>query len=190
MMPDQEKELKLLITQKQAEELLHQLPINKCYLQTNTYYDLKEKNLRQKGIALRIRKREDGQCIITIKKPLDATTKYEYERFVQSETLKDLNKEEKDWILSHLEDISLEALEPLVQFETKRCICELDQAEVCIDHTKFKNHDDYEIEYEYRQDHDGITQFNKILKPLGLDWKKNGLTKLARALEDKKGSLD
>lgn len=191
-MQDQEKELKLLITQNQAEKLLQQLPIDQCRLQTNTYYDTKERALRQKANALRIRKLEDGQCILTIKKPLNATTKYEYERPVQSDTLQGLNEEEKEWVQEHLEEVSLKELEPFVQFKTKRCICELPDAEVSIDHTKFENHDDYEIEYEYRkghENHDGITQFNQILKPLGLHWEKNGLTKLARAIEDKKGSL-
>lgn len=86
---------------------------------------------------------------------------------------------------THLQGVAtLEELQPLVQFETTRSICNQPEAEISIDHTIFAHSDDYEIEYEYRQEHDGIRRFNEILKPLGLSWEKNGTTKLARALAD------
>ncbi len=184
-MHDQEQELKLLIQKDQAQDLLNRLPIQETRHQVNTYYDTPNKALRQKLNAFRLRELPHGEVILTIKKPINATTKYEYERVVQSNTLEELNEEEKAWANAHLEGIAtVEDLQPLVRFETTRSICNQPEAEISIDHTVFANHDDYEIEYEYRQDHDGIQRFNEILKPLHLHWEKNGLTKLSRALED------
>lgn len=184
-MHDQEQELKLLIPKDQAEALLNTLPIQETRRQVNTYYDTPNKDLRQKLNSLRLRELPSGEVILTIKKPLNATTKYEYERLVQSKTLEELNEEEKAWVNDHLEGTTtIENLYPLVRFETIRSILKQPEAEISIDHTIFSHHDDYEIEYEYRQDHDGIQRFNEILKPYGLRWEKNGATKLARALED------
>ena len=44
--------------------------------------------------------------------------------------------------------------------------------------------EDYEIEYEYTSDHDGIHFFNSILEKYGLKWTKNCPSKIARALND------
>lgn len=184
-MQDQEQELKLLIQKDQAQALLKSLPIQETRHQVNTYYDTPNKALRQKLNAFRLRELSNGDIILTIKKPLNATTKYEYERAVQSKTLEGLNEEDRAWANAHLEGVAtIEELQPLVRFETTRSICNQPEAEISIDHTVFANHDDYEIEYEYRQEHDGIQRFNEILKPLNLHWEKNGATKLARALED------
>ena len=49
---------------------------------------------------------------------------------------------------------------------------------------QYKNHTDYEIEYEYTSDHDGIHFFNSILEKYGLKWVKNCPSKIARALND------
>lgn len=101
-MQDQEQELKLLITPEQANTLLATLPLQETRTQINTYYDTKDKALRQKLYALRLRQLPNGQTILTIKKPLNATTKYEYEREVQGKTLNDLNNDEKEWVTKFL----------------------------------------------------------------------------------------
>ena len=42
----------------------------------------------------------------------------------------------------------------------------------------------YEIEYEYTSDNDGIHFFNSILEKYGLKWIKNCPSKIARAMND------
>lgn len=187
-MHDQERELKVILNKEQAEKLIHQIQFEKPRTQINTYYDSPRGTFKEKGIALRIRHivRDNGddEWILTIKKPLDAITKYEYEKPTTAQSLEELAEEDIAWIKSHIpfpDDI-----EKLVSFKTERRILELNNAEVSLDHTFFANHDDYEIEYEYRSDHDGIKAFNELLKPLNVQFEKNCLSKLARAVLDKK----
>lgn len=63
-------------------------------------------------------------------------------------------------------------LHPFVTFETIRRITQLENAELSLDETHFPKHTDYEIEYEYRKDHDGISVFNQILERAGLQYEK------------------
>lgn len=189
-MNDKEQELKILLTKEQADTLLRQHHFLPARIQTNTYYDTKEQTLRKAGMALRIRTilpdpsdpQAEAVYILTIKKPLNRTTKYEYEQEIHTNRLKDLTLEQKAWIQDHL-DLS-EPLEPVATFQTERAICNLPDAEYSIDHTTFAGHDDYEAEYEYRTDHDGISAFNSLLKPAGLAWEENGPSKIARAMMD------
>lgn len=187
-MNDQERELKVLISKEQADTLLRQNRFMPARRQINTYYDTADRTLRRQGIAARIRtikgQTEDDpdQYILTVKKPLDSITKYEFERPVHTNVLSDLNEEEADWIHQKIEES--EPLQPVATFMTDRSICTLPDAEYSIDHTRFRNHDDYEAEYEYRTDHDGISAFNKILEPAGIQWKENGPSKIARAMLD------
>lgn len=191
-MKDQERELKVLLSKEQADTLLKQNTFKPARIQTNTYYDTDDLDLRKEGMALRIRtiKPDPGipdskpVHILTIKKPLDSITKYEYEREIHTDSLSGLNQEEQEWIRSHLS--MNKPLRPIAHFQTERSICELPQAEYSIDHTVFDHHDDYEAEYEYRQDHDGIQAFNTILKPAGVKWTENGPSKIARAMMNSK----
>lgn len=186
-MHDQERELKVILTKEQAEKLLDQIPFEKPRTQINTYYDSPEGAFKEKGIALRIRQivrdHGDDEWILTIKKPLDAITKYEYEKPTSAHSLDKLPVEDILWIKSHIQ--IPDNIEKLVSFKTERRIVQLDHAEVSLDHTFFANHDDYEIEYEYRTDHDGVQAFNELLKPLNIHFEKNCLSKLARAILDK-----
>ena len=97
-MNDQERELKILLNEQQAKQLLNQIDFQKPRIQINTYYDNPSHFYKTKGIALRIRQivgdQENDQWILTIKKPLDAITKYEYEKSISAHTLEELSKED------------------------------------------------------------------------------------------------
>ena len=75
-------------------------------------------------------------------------------------------------------------LHPTASFTTLRNVYAFENGELCLDKTYYKNHTDYEIEYEYTSDHDGIHFFNSILEKYGLKWVKNCPSKIARALND------
>ena len=75
-------------------------------------------------------------------------------------------------------------LHPTASFTTLRNVYAFENGELCLDKTYYKNHTDYEIEYEYTSDHDGIHFFNSILEKYGLKWAKNCPSKIARALND------
>ncbi len=181
-MSDQERELKVLLNRDQYLTLLHHLPIDHTRTQINTYYDDDCGTLKSRGSAVRIRQTE-GQNILTVKKPLDAITKYEYERPVHTSEFNELNENEKSWLENHI-SFSPVALHPIVSFTTIRNIINTGKAEISLDETKFAHHTDYEIEYEYRCDHDGLSEFNRLLASTGLKYTKNGPSKLARAIQD------
>lgn len=180
-MSDQERELKVLLSKEQYQTLLKSLKFDHIRTHVNTYYDDDQGSLKSRGMALRIRQTE-GKNILTIKKPLDAITKYEYEISVHTSDFSKLNPSEKEWIDNHMPFQM--SFHPIVTFTTIRHILNLPDAEVSLDETQFRNHTDYEIEYEYRHEHDGITVFNHLLQPAGIQFTKNGPSKLARAMRD------
>lgn len=174
-----ERELKMLLTKEQYEALKSHLKWDECFEQTNTYYDDDQQSLKQAGCALRIRQ-TGGKQIVTVKKPKDAITKEEYEFETKSDSMENLNEQEKEQIASH---VSLAGpVHPTARFHTLRCIHSYDKGDLCLDKTQFPETTDYELEYEYSQDHDGISFLNDLLAPFGLQYEKNGPSKLARAM--------
>ena len=185
-MNDQERELKILLNEQQAKQLLNQIDFQKPRIQINTYYDNPRNFYKSKGIALRIRQivgdQENDQWILTIKKPLDAITKYEYEKSISAHTLEELSKEDIEWIESHIPFPN--DLQVLASFKTERWICDLEEAELSLDHTYFKNSNDFEIEYEYKSSAASIQSFNSLLHSIDLKFTKNCPSKLARTMQD------
>lgn len=181
-MKDMERELKILVSKEQFNALMNIVNPQDCRKQINTYYDTIHQDLKRQGMALRIRQIENTN-ILTIKKPLDSITKYEYEREIHTPCLNDTNSEEREWINEHL-GFNSEGLQPFVATATLRCIKVTGHAEICFDQTDFAHHTDYEIEYEYTDDHDGTAEFQKLLNHIGLKYEKNCPSKLARAVLD------
>lgn len=187
-MNNQERELKVLLTEEQAKQLLNRIDFQKPRTQINTYYDNPDQFYKSQGIALRIRQivgeQGNDQWILTIKKPLDSITKYEYEKETTAHTLEQLSKEDITWIQSFIP--MPDDLQNLVSFKTVRWIYALNDAEISLDHTYFQYSDDYEIEYEYKSDSASIEAFNLLLKPFNIEFQKNCHSKLARAIKDQK----
>lgn len=181
-MKDTERELKILLTKEQYEKLRDLLPEAVCREQTNTYYDTADGLLKFHGFALRIRD-VNGKHIMTVKKPMDSITKYEFEQVVSAGRFDDLPASEQQWGFEKLGLGQIE-LKPFISLTTLRCMKKTDQAEICLDRTTFAHHTDYELEYEYTKDHDGISVFNELLSKVGLHYEKNCPSKLARAVID------
>ena len=66
---------------------------------------------------------------------------------------------------------------------TKRAVVETENAELCFDISTYGSHTDYEIEYEYKQPHDGLSVFQKLLSHVQLVYEKNCTSKIQRALQ-------
>lgn len=184
MLNNQERELKVLLTREQYEKLLNSYDFNSPVLQKNTYYDSANEELKNKKIGLRIRM-IGNQNILTVKKPKDSITKYEYEFPISDESIsiENLHPSERD----HLESIIHvdQPVYPTVVFETVRYNLQTQDATISLDQTDFDGHRDYELEYEYLEDHDGISKLYEFLKPIGIQYEKNGPSKLARAFQYK-----
>lgn len=189
MFNNQERELKVILNKEQYDQLLNSYDFDEPILQKNTYFDSFDQQLKKAQCAVRIRN-IGSENILTVKKPKDAITKYEYEFPISPEsyTIEDLHPSEKD----HLESIIHlnEKLYPTVVFETIRRNLKTRDAVISLDKTVFANHTDYELEYEYSDDHDGISRLNEFLKPIHITYQKNGPSKLARAIADQEKSAE
>ncbi len=174
-----EKELKLLVTKEQFNKIINSYEFSKPWKQTNTYYDTEDNDIKIKGGAMRIRKIGDKK-IFTLKIRIDFITLHEYEKEINCETIEEIQDEE---ILSWISKLNLtKPVHKTISFDTYRQVFENDKAELCADQTIFNgSHTDYEIEYEYKVEHNGIQEFNKILNNFGLSYEKNCPSKIARA---------
>lgn len=176
-----ERELKLLINEKVYNELLHSYDFHNPITQTNTYFDTENQDVKKQRGAVRIRTIQDKK-IFTLKIRKDEYTHYEFEKEISTENINEIEDPE---ILNWFNQYQIpKNLHPTASFTTLRNVYAFENGELCLDKTYYKNHTDYEIEYEYTSDHDGIQFFNSILEKYGLKWVKNCPSKIARALDD------
>ena len=160
-----ERELKLLINKQVYDNIMNSYDFHKSIIQTNTYFDTANQDVKKQHGAVRIRTIENKK-IFTLKIKKDEYTHYEFEKEISTENINEIEDPE------------------ILNFTTLRNVYEFENGELCLDKTTFKNHIDYEIEYEYTSDHDGIQFFNSILDQYGLKWQKNCPSKIARAMND------
>lgn len=174
-----ERELKVLVSKEKFEEITKSYDFSNPWKQTNTYFDTADKDIKSLGGAMRIRTIGDKKYF-TLKIRIDPITLHEYEKEIQCDSIKDIQDEEILGWISKL-NINKEFI-PTTTFDTYRRIVEMDNAELCADMTVFDgSYTDYEIEYEYKTDHDGVKEFNHILNKYDLAYEKNCPSKVARA---------
>lgn len=176
-----ERELKCLLDEEHYNAILNSYDFPITIHQTNTYYDTENSYMKSIQGALRIRKINE-RCIFTLKIRTDEITLIELEKDVEDDNIQHAfeDAEIKEW----LEKYSIPTqVKKITEFSTVRKLITLENAELCLDHTTYAGGSDYEIEYEYLKDHDGISCFNSILNPFGIQYKKNCSSKLARALK-------
>lgn len=172
-----EIEYKILVNESQFYELLKDYPNLKFIKQTNYYYDNINNDLRNNKIAMRIR--DKGELIYTLKNPCEHGVE-EYECIVNSNDPKIFDEEPIKSVLNKFNIngpfICLGAL------VTYRAMYICDDYELCFDINEYNNYKDYEIEYEYKREHDGLTNFNQILSKVNLTYKRNCASKIKRCL--------
>lgn len=174
-----EKEFKLLVDEEVFYKLCSFYPQLQFKKQVNTYYDTIDHQIQKRKGAMRIREVND-EYIFTLKLWKDEDL-LEFECEVDDNTLASLQKDEVQELLTAY-DIQGELYE-LTTLITHRGMIITDDAELCFDINEYNNHKDYEIEYEYKRDHDGYEVFNKILKQVSLSYTKNCSSKIKRALD-------
>ncbi len=181
MINNLEIEYKILVTKQQFDLLSSFYPDKTFIKQINTYYDTKSSELRNQHCAMRIREKENT-FLITLKTPA-SNGHHEFETFVSENSSKMFYESEISNILKqfHLQD----AIIPIGTCTTYRAVVRNELAELCFDINEYNGITDYEIEYEQLTDHDGITEFNKILSKIQLNYTQNCKSKFRRTLETK-----
>lgn len=175
-----ERELKILVSEQTYENIISSYDFTKPWEQTNTYYDTKDALVKKKKGACRIRT-IGNKHIFTLKIKTDSITHIELEKEINTNLFS--NIQDKD-VLSWLKQYEIPiTLQPITTFTTIRQTYDFPDGQLCADKTIYENHIDYELEYEYFHKHNGIEVFNRILRPLGIVYKKNCPSKIARAFQ-------
>ena len=176
-----ERELKVLVTKDIYEQIVKSYDFEKSRIQTNTYYDDENHTIKNMHGAMRIRTINNTH-IFTLKLKKDEYTHYEFEKEINTNTIHDITDEE---ILGWFKEYHIPTnVYPIATFKTNRKIYEFENGELCADITIYPNHTDYEIEYEYTKEHDGIAFFNDLLSQFHMKYEKNCPSKIARAMND------
>lgn len=177
-----EKELKVLLSEDEYNKLESEYDFPIMIDQTNIYYDTPDQFIRNLPGAMRIRKIGD-KTYFTLKIRKDPTSNYEYEKETNSD---DIHNQTDPEILGWIKDagIPMNQVVELGRSHTIRKMNKTEDAEICLDYTDFGKKHDYEIEYEFKRDHDGEKVFDEILSKVGKKFEKNCPSKIARALTD------
>lgn len=174
-----EKEYKLLVNKEQFETLLANYPNLTFTLQINYYYDNQQLEIMNQHGAMRIREKEQ-QFIFTLKKVIHDDL-FEYECVVPKNDASIFNLPEIKQVLDDFNIIG--PFCQINQLETKRAVFATPLYELCFDINTYGDIIDYEIEYEYRKNHDGLSNFQSILNKANLIYTKNSTSKIHRAYE-------
>ena len=173
-----EIEYKVLLTKEQFEKLVSQYDDVKFIRQVNTYYDTKDLQIRKNYGSMRIREKE-GQFIFTLKKHTEDGL-LEFEKLVPTNDISAFNDSE---IKQSFQDMKIdEPIVKLTSLTTDRAVIFNGFAEICLDHNYYNGKEDYEIEYEYKKDHDGKKMFQDILDIINIQYDHNCVSKSKRAL--------
>lgn len=173
-----EKELKVLLTEKQFTALCNVYENLEFKKQVNTYYDTADQAIRNMHGAMRIREK-NGKFIFTLKKH-STEGLLEFECEVPENTIKVFDSNDIQKLL-----LSYDIQGPfheLTSLTTYRAVYDNGYAEICFDKNQYNGITDYEIEYEYKKDHDGICMFQEILDIVNIKYESNCISKIQRAL--------
>lgn len=173
-----EIEYKVLLTKEQFQVLVHHFEDVIFIRQVNTYYDTKDLQIRKHHGSMRIREKE-GQFIFTLKKHTEDGL-LEFEKNVPCNDVSAFDDSEIKQLLSDM-DIH-DPIVMLTSLTTDRAVIFNGYAEICLDHNFYHGKEDYEIEYEYKKDHDGKQMFQDILNIIGIQYDHNCVSKSKRAL--------
>lgn len=172
-----EKELKILVNKQNFYKLCSFYPDLEFIKQENTYYDTIHDDIAKKFGAMRIR-HKNGVYIFTLKMFKNQHL-FEHECNV---SCNDPHVFESLEIQQLLKKYDIHGpFQRITSTITKRAMIITDNAELCFDINEYSNVIDYEIEYEYKQDHDGIKEFNKILELIQIKYEHNCDSKIKRA---------
>ncbi len=176
-----EKEYKILVTKEQFNTLYKHFNAPSFYSQTNIYYDTYDFAIRNVKGSMRIRD-INNKHIFTLKMHSPKGL-LEYEKNLPYNSIECFNDEEISSLLNkyHIQG----PFHKIGNLKTERAIHDTEYAELCFDINTYNGIVDYEIEYEYKKDHDGLTAFQNILSIANIEYTSNCISKIQRALNSK-----
>ncbi|WDH76842.1 MULTISPECIES: CYTH domain-containing protein [Exiguobacterium] len=192
MTQEVEIEFKSMLTKKEYETLLQTYKLeDQVRWQANDYFDTPSFQLKEKGAALRIREKKQGQ-VLTLKQPNDVGLLETHATITEAEA-EDLFKYgiiHDDQMKQALAPFQLSApLEHLGRLETHRAEHQMKDGLLVLDESHYLETTDYEIEFEVTNEEAGRRAFERLLAEHGLPYRP-AKNKIVRFMELKMNPLE
>ncbi len=186
-----EIEAKVLLSKGDYEKVYKSLNMDysSSYTQVNYYIDSKDSSLKKNDVALRIREKK-GDYVLTMKTPLSEGLLEKNQSLKVKEALEmiNLNKFPEGEVKEFLEilDIDTSKLVVLAKLTTLRNEIENSAEDeiISLDENTYGNKVDYELEVDKSGMALAQKKVEEILKPLGIKYELNTLSKASRALSE------
>ncbi|AWM16486.1 CYTH domain-containing protein [Bacillus inaquosorum] len=185
-----EIEFKNMLTKHEFEKLTMALQLTEKDFtdQKNHYFDTDSFALKQKHAALRIR-RKNGEYILTLKEPAEVGLLETHQRLSEVSNLAGFTVPEgpvKDQL--HKLQIDSDAIQYFGSLATNRAEKETEKGLIVLDHSRYLNKEDYEIEFEAADWHEGKQAFEKLLHQFSIPQRETK-NKILRFYEEKRKSI-
>ena len=183
-----EIEAKVILSRQDYKKVFDTLKtkITDTHTQTNFYIDSQDRVLKKNDIALRIRE-YNRIYVLTCKTPLSEGLLEKNQELSEKVALEmiNLNKFPSGGIQDFLEllDIDVSNLEVLASLTTRRNELSIDSSKISLDENTYGNKVDYEIEVEDSAMKLAEDRIEEILKPLGITYSLNKVSKQMRAIK-------
>ena len=183
-----EIEAKVILSRQDYKKVFDTLKtkITDTHTQTNFYIDSQDRVLKKNDIALRIRE-YNRTYVLTCKTPLSEGLLEKNQESSEKVALEmiNLNRFPSGGIQDFLEllDIDVSNLEVLASLTTRRNELSIDSSKISLDENTYGNKVDYEIEVEDSAMKLAEDRIEEILKPLGITYSLNKVSKQMRAIK-------
>ena len=183
-----EIEAKVILSRQDYKKVFDTLKtkITDTHTQTNFYIDSQDRVLKKNDIALRIRE-YNRTYVLTCKTPLSEGLLEKNQELSEKVALEmiNLNRFPSGGIQDFLEllDIDVYNLEVLATLTTRRNELSIDSSKISLDENTYGNKVDYEIEVEDSAMKLAEDRIEEILKPLGITYSLNKVSKQMRAIK-------
>ena len=183
-----EIEAKVILSRQDYKKVFDTLKtkITDTHTQTNFYIDSQDRVLKKNDIALRIRE-YNRTYVLTCKTPLSEGLLEKNQELSEKVALEmiNLNRFPSGGIQDFLEllDIDVSNLEVLATLTTRRNELSIDSSKISLDENTYGNKVDYEIEVEDSAMKLAEDRIEEILKPLGITYSLNKVSKQMRAIK-------
>jgi uncharacterized protein YjbK len=165
-----EIEFKNLLTKEEFERLSSFLGLASTHFhkQENHYFDTPQFSLKEKGAALRIRAK-NGKYVLTLKEPAKIGLLETHQPLSEDEcknALQTFSLPESGEVLDRLIALNIEPsnLQYFGTLTTYRAEKRYENGLVILDHSRYLNKEDFEIEYEVDDESQGKKQFLTFLQ--------------------------
>ncbi|WP_270181648.1 CYTH domain-containing protein [Alkalihalobacillus sp. CinArs1] len=171
-----EIEFKNMLTEEEYDALLasYELSHDDIKTQTNDYFDSDQFILRDKGAALRVRKKKN-RLVLTLKEPAQQGLLETHQNITEEtfQSIKETGQLPNGEVYQQVAKLGLaENLFHLGSLTTHRAEVKLPTGLLVLDHSEYLGCEDYELEFEVTDFEEGERAFYQLLEKHGIEIRK------------------